>query len=211
MAQLLGINLSPFVRKVLLYVNEAGIELEHDDSVLPMPKTDLLLSVNPRGKIPAYRDDDVSLGESSVICAYLEKKHGPTGLYPDNAAQFGMALWYEKYMEEEIIAAIGKIFFNRVVQPMMGGECDESVVADGLAMLPAVLELLEGRLQGRDYLVGEQYSIADVSVLSPFANLYMSKESVNPDTYPNLVRYIQKLEKRDSVAKTLAMCGVTFA
>ena len=78
MAQLLGINLSPFVRKVLLYVNEAGIELEHDDSVLPTPKTDLLLSVNPRGKIPAYRDDDVSLGESSVICAYLEKKHGPT-------------------------------------------------------------------------------------------------------------------------------------
>lgn len=211
MAQLLGINLSPFVRKVLLYINEAGIELEHDDSVLPTPKTELLLSVNPRGKIPAYRDDDVSLGESSVICAYLEKKHGPTGLYPDSAAQYGMALWYEKYMEEELVAAVGKIFFNRVVQPMMGGECDEEIVADGLAMLPAVLQLLESRLDGRDFLVGDNYSIADISILSPFANLYMAQESVNPDSYPNVLRYIQSLEKRESVAKTLAMCGATFS
>lgn len=211
MAQLLGINLSPFVRKVLLYINEAGIELEHDDSVLPMPKTDLLLSVNPRGKIPAYRDDDISLGESSVICAYLEKKHGPSGLYPEDPAQYGMALWYEKYMEEEIIAAIGKIFFNRVAAPMLGGECDESAVAEGIAMLPSVFEFLEGRLENRDYLVGAQYSIADISIMCPFANLYMAKESVDPSVYPNLLRYLQNLEKRASVAKTLAKCDATFS
>ncbi len=211
MAQLLGINLSPFVRKVLLYVNEAGIELEHDDSVLPMPKTDLLLSINPRGKIPAYSDDEIKLGESSVICAYLEKKHGPTGLYPEKPADYGMALWYEKYMEEEMIAAIGKIFFNRVAAPMMGGECDESAVAEGLAMLPAVLELLEDRLQGREFLVGDNYSIADISIMCPFANLYMANESVDPSVYPNVLRYIQALEKRESVAKTLAMCGASFS
>ncbi|MFK7732504.1 MAG: glutathione S-transferase family protein [Pseudomonadales bacterium] len=211
MAQLLGVNLSPFVRKVLLYVNEAGIELEHDDSVLPMPKTDALLAINPRGKIPAYRDEDISLGESSVICAYLEKKHGPSGLYPEDPVHYGMALWYEKYMEEELVAAIGKIFFNRVAAPMLGVESDESAVADGIAMLPPMLELLEERLESRFYLVGAKYSIADVSIMSPFASLYMAKESVDAKLYPNLVNYLQNLEKRESVAKTLAMSGATFS
>jgi len=76
MAILLGASLSSFVRKVLIFSFEAGIELEHRNDIVPFPASAELLAVNPRGKIPGYSDDDIKLGESSVICTYLDRKHG---------------------------------------------------------------------------------------------------------------------------------------
>ena len=76
MAILLGASLSSFVRKVLIFSFEAGIELKHRNDIVPFPAPAELLAVNPRGKIPGYSDDDIKLGESSVICAYLDRKHG---------------------------------------------------------------------------------------------------------------------------------------
>ncbi|MFK8020807.1 MAG: glutathione S-transferase family protein [Pseudomonadales bacterium] len=131
MAMLLGSNLSPFVRKTLLYILEAGLEGERDNDITPMNGKDLLLAINPRGTMPAFADNKVKLGESSVICAYLERKYGFSGLYPRDAAKFGMALWYEKWAEEELIPVIGPIFFNRDVAPMMGQEGMDCLITNG--------------------------------------------------------------------------------
>lgn len=208
MAELLGNNLSPFVRKVLLYVFEAGIELNHRDDVLPMPPSDELLAVNPRGKIPGYKDDDICLGESAVICAYLERKHGDSGLYPKSAADYGMALWFEKYSEEELIKVIGPVFFNRVVAPMMGGECDEAAVAAGLAEQPERFNFLNERVTGKEFLVGDQFSIADISIAGVFINQRLAGEDIDAAAYPELSRYANDIMQRPAFVKAAAMAGL---
>lgn len=209
MAELLGINLSPFVRKALLYIFEADIDIEHRDDVLPMPATDELKAVNPRGKIPAYKDDDISLGESAVICAYLERKHGDSGLYPKEAADYGKALWFEKYSEEELIKVIGPVFFNRVVAPMMGGECDDEAVAGALAEQPARFAYLNEQVTGRQFLVGNTFSIADISIVSPFINQRLAGEGVDAKAYPELSRYVNDIMQRPAFTKAAEMAGLT--
>lgn len=208
MATLLGVNLSPYVRKVLIFSFEAGIELEHRDDIVPFPTPDELLAANPRGKIPGYIDEDVKLGESGVICAYLDRKHGGTGLYPAAAPDYGRALWFEKYSEEELIPAIGKVFFNRVVAKMMGGTPDEDVIREALTeQQPKVFAYLNEQLGDREFLVGDQFSIADIATFSPYVNQKMAGEDVDASLYPNLHRYLQQLKTRPSIARAVAMAG----
>ncbi len=208
MATLLGTNLSPYVRSVLIFSFEAGIELEHRDDVLPFPAPEELLTVNPRGKIPGYSDDEIQLGESGVICAYLDRKHGGTGLYPTAAADYGRALWFAKYSEEELIPACGKVFFQRVVTPMMGGTPDEDVIREGLTEhQPKVFTYLNEQIGDQEFLVGDQFSIADIAIFSPYVNQKMAGEDVDAGLYPNLNRYLQQLKTRPSIQRVVAMAG----
>src|SRR5262249_18434378 len=71
--KLYGASLSPFVRKVRIILEEKGIPYETEELV-PLPKTPALLAMHPLGKIPILCDGDVVVPDSSVICAYLEKK-----------------------------------------------------------------------------------------------------------------------------------------
>ena len=208
MATLLGTNLSPFVRKVLVFSFEAGIELEHRDDVVPYPPSEELLAANPRGKIPSYVDEDIKLGESGVICAYLDRKHGGTGLYPAAAADYGRALWLEKYAEEELIPAIGKVFFNRVVAKMMNMPADEDKIKEALTVhQPKVFAYLNEQIGDREFLAGDQFSIADITTFAPFINLKMAGENVDAGLYPNLHRYLQQLKIRPSIQRVITMAG----
>lgn len=209
MATLLGTNLSPYVRKVLIFSFEAGIELEHRDDIAPFPPPDELWAANPRGKIPCYIDDDIKLGESGVICAYLDRKHGGTGLYPSLAVDYGRALWFEKYAEEELIPAIGKVFFNRVVVKMLNKPGDEERIKEALTVhQPKVFGYLNEQLGDREFLAGDQFSIADITTFAPFVNLKMAGEVVDSGLYPDLHRYLQNLKTRPSVQRAVAMAGV---
>lgn len=208
MATLLGTNLSPYVRKVLIFGFEAGIELEHRDDVTPFPPPEEVFAANPRGKIPSYVDADIKLGESAVICAYLDRKHGGTGLYPGAAVDYGRALWFEKYAEEELIPAIGKVFFNRVVAKMMNIPADENIIAEALSVhQPKVFAYLNEQIGDREFLAGDQFSIADIAVFAPYVNQKMAGEDVDSSLYPNLHRYLQKLKTRPSIQRAITMAG----
>jgi glutathione S-transferase len=83
--KLYGTRQSPFDRKVLVVLVEKGIPYE-TEHLAPAPKTPELLALHPMGKIPILRDGDVVVPDSSVICAYLEKKHPAPALYPHAAS-----------------------------------------------------------------------------------------------------------------------------
>ena len=208
---LLGSSLSSYVRKVLIFSFEAGIALELRNDIVPFPAPEELLAVNPRGKIPGYSDDDIKLGESAVICAYLDRKHGGTGLYPTNAPDYGRALWFEKYAEEELIPAIVKVFFNRVLVKMIGGTPDENAIKEALTVdQPKVFTYLNEQIGDKEFLVGDQFSIADISTFSPYVNQRIAGEDVDATLYPNLHRYLQQLKTRPSVQRAVEMEGVVI-
>ena len=76
--------------------------------------------LSPLGKIPALTDGDATLPDSSVICAYLERKYPERPLYPSDPYAYGRALWFEEYADSALVAVIGpKIFFQKVVNPML--------------------------------------------------------------------------------------------
>jgi len=71
--KLYGASQSPFVRKAHIVLEEKGIPYE-TENLIPVLKTPELLALHPMGKIPVLRDGEVVVPDSSVICAYLEKK-----------------------------------------------------------------------------------------------------------------------------------------
>ena len=81
MPTLIGVNASPFVRKVRVALAEKKIPYDRED-LIPVNVPAEFRKISPLGKIPAYRDGKVTLCDSSVICAYLEKTHPTPPLYP---------------------------------------------------------------------------------------------------------------------------------
>ena len=78
---LYGSSLSPFVRKVLAYAGEKGIELDSQPVGPGDPNPDFR-AASPFGKMPGFADGDYRLGDSSAIIHYLEAKYPEPALIP---------------------------------------------------------------------------------------------------------------------------------
>src|SRR6185503_196782 len=71
---LYGSSMSPFVRKVIAYASEKGIELDIRPTGLGDPDPEFR-KASPFGKMPGFADGDYYLADSSAIIHYLEAKH----------------------------------------------------------------------------------------------------------------------------------------
>jgi glutathione S-transferase len=200
---LYGSSLSPYTRKVLAYAGEKGIEVDLQLTGFPNPGPEFL-EASPFRKMPALRDGDYTLADSSAIIHYLEAKHPEPPLIPSDAKLRGKVIWYEEFADTILFACGGKIFFNRIVAPrFMGRECDEAAVqAAELNDLPPILDYLERVVPGRDgYLVGDRLTLADIAVAGPFANFRHSNTRIDPERYPRTVAYIDRILARPSLSR----------
>lgn len=123
-----GPSLSPFVRKVRVFLAEKGQDYTLEQvNIFPAP--DWFVEISPLKRVPVLRDDsigpDATLPDSSAICGYLEKKFAAPALYPADAFACGKALWYEEYADSDLAGNIGMgVFRPMIVSRMMGKEPD---------------------------------------------------------------------------------------
>jgi glutathione S-transferase len=198
-----GGNISPFVRKVRVALIEKGLQysLENVNPFTPPPE---FLQISPLKRIPAFRDTDLpepnTLADSSIICDYLEHKFPTPPLYPSDFYQRARALWFEEYADSVVASNIGGgLFFERIVKKLMRRQPDETVCQATLTgKLPPLFDYLEKEIGDRQFLVGNQFSIADISVGTMFVNFAHSGESVDAARWPKLAAYVQRLHARPS-------------
>jgi glutathione S-transferase len=200
---LYGSSLSPYVRKVLAFAGEKEIEIELRPTGFPNLSAEFL-EASPFKKMPAFRDGEYTLADSSAIIQYLEAKQPAPALIPDEAKLRGNAIWFEEFADTILVACGAKIFFNRIVAPrFMGRPCDEEAVrAAERDELPPVLNYLETVVPADGgYLVGDRLTIADIAVASPFANFRHTNTHIDPDRYPRTVAYVERIMARPSIAR----------
>ena len=124
---LYGSSLSPFARKVLAYASEKGLELELRSTGFPNP-TPEFLEASPFRKMPAFRDGDYTLADSSAIIHYLEAKFPEPELIPSDPELRGRTIWFDEFADTIVCACGAKIFFNKIVAPrFMGRPGDDSM------------------------------------------------------------------------------------
>jgi glutathione S-transferase len=190
-----GANASPFVRKVRVALIEKNIPYELE-SIFPGPMAPpYFRQISPLGKIPAYRDGDRTLSDSSVICAYIERTHPTPALYPSDPYEYARALWFEEYADGGMVTVAGaKIFFQLIVGPrFLGRETDHEMVRKAIdEEMPVFYDYLENQLGGGDFLVGKAFSIGDIGVLSQFVNLSHARVSPDAARWPKLAAYIAR-------------------
>lgn len=203
---LCGSSMSPFVRKVLAYAHEKGIELESRPTGIG-DQTPEFRAASPFGKMPALVDGDFGLADSSAIIHYLEARFPEPAMIPANPQARGRVIWFEEFGDTMLATCGGKMFFNRVVAPVfMRRDGDEQVAAAAeRTELPPLLDYLETVVpEGGGYLVGDQLTLADLAVASPMANLRHMDVAIDQARYPKTAAYVERILARPSFARLVA-------
>jgi glutathione S-transferase len=199
-----GAPVSPFVRKVRVALAEKNIPYELKP-VLPGSDDPQFRRLSPLGKVPAFSDDQVGLADSSVICAYLDKRYPAPALLPAEPATYACALWLEEYADSVLFHICTEgVFFERIVKVHMRGvPADEATVAAALARLPGACDYLETQcVEGA--LGGASLTLGDIAVATQFVNLGYGGEQVDAARWPRLAQFLQRTLARPSFADCLA-------
>jgi len=197
-----GSSLSPYVRKVLAYAAEKGIDVDVKP-VAPGDPDPAFREASPFGKMPAFRDGDYGLSDSSAIIHYLEAKFPQPALIPAEAKLRGKVIWFDEFADTILVSCGAKIFFNLIVAPrFLGRPGDEEAARQAeLNDLPPILDYLERTVPDEgSFLVGDSLTLADIAVASPFANFRHTKTKVCPERYPRTVAYVDRILARPSIA-----------
>lgn len=196
---LYGFSLSPYVRKVLAYASEKGIALELRPTGFPDFSAEFL-QASPFKLMPALRDGDFTLADSSAIIHYLEAKHPTPALIPEDPRQRGKCIWFEEFADTTFVGCGAKLFFNRIIAQLIGRPSDLSV-ADIAERdeLPPILDYLEQVVpDAGGFLVGDSITLADIAVASPFVNLAHASCQTDRSRHPRTCAYVDSILSRPS-------------
>lgn len=152
--------------RVLWTLEELGIKAEVKSLQFPPRRLQPeYLSINPTGAVPALVDGDLVLTESLAICEYLAAKHGPSLIVapgePDRVP-FVQWLWYG---ESTLMTPLSRM--ATVGRLERKGPDIEAVMADARDNAGVRLVSLEKHLEGREFLAGGRFTLADVSLGYP--------------------------------------------
>jgi glutathione S-transferase len=196
---------SPFVRKVLVAMAEKGIAFDHEQ-VIPFGVTPEYRKISPLGKIPAFRDGDKTLADSSVIIAYLERTRPEHPLFPPDPYDYARALWFEEYGDGGLAPIMGgKVFFPKVIAPRFFKRepnlAEIQKVVD--EELPPMFDYLEGEIGNKEFLVANKFSVADIGIATQFVNFMLAGYSVDAKRWPKLSAFLERIHTRPSFKRVI--------
>ena len=202
-----GSPVSPFVRKVAGVCIIKGLDYEIEAiNVFDPPAW--FREISPMKRIPVLRDRSVAeegmagtIADSSAICAFIEKKHPAPALYPDDPMALGTALFIEEYADTALAMAGGLGIFRPIFFAVSKGEAPGLDKArDAWAnQLPPVFDVLEARLDGRDYFAGDALSIADIAVATVLMQVSLVAETPL-ERWPALAAHFAAMQALPAIA-----------
>jgi len=196
--------------KVSLMLEESG--LAYEPHLVRFDANDQLspefLSLNPNNKIPAILDPHgpdgkpLALFESGAILIYLADKCGKF-LAPEGQARYEAIQWL-MFQMGGIGPMFGQLgFFHRFA----GKEYEDKRPRDRyVAESRRLLGVLEGQLTGREWIMGDQYTIADMATFPWVRNLvgfYEAGDLVGIGDFPNVRRVLGAFLARPAVTRAI--------
>ena len=200
-----GSTLSPFVRKVVAAAGEKGLDFELEPTGFPAHSPEFL-ECSPMKKMPAIRDGDFTLADSSAIIHYLDARYPDVPLIPADPEERGRAIWFDEFADTLLFACGAKLFFNRIVAPrFIGRPGDEEAAARAEAEeLPPLLAYVDRIAPDPgNFLVGGRLTIADLALAMPFANLRHVARATDEADYPRAFAFADSILSRPSIAPWL--------
>lgn len=162
--KLYGALLSPFVRKVAIVLAEKGLAYEARRGG-PGTTDPEFLAVSPFAKIPVLDDDGFVLPDSTAIALYLDARYPEPALIPAAAQARGRAIWLDEFADTILAEAAIKVQMSRIVGPrFLRRPVDEDMARAGEAELPRALDYLESVAPEEGWLLGTDFTLADISV-----------------------------------------------
>lgn len=190
---------SPYVRKVRILAIEKGIKCEFvvadawaADSRIP--------KLNPLGKVPVFeRDDGKVLFDSPLICEYLDSVKTPA-LIPASGEPRWQALSVHALAQGMLDATVARLLESRRAAPQKS----EETIARQEQKIARALDYASGLIAGRQYLVGDRFGFADLSLA--VALDYIDFRYAHPwrDKHAALGRWLASINDRPAFRETVA-------
>ncbi|MFN3582392.1 glutathione S-transferase family protein [Phenylobacterium sp.] len=205
MITIYGASLSPFVRKAIVFAIEKGLEFEVVPANAAMGPPEFK-AASPFGKIPAMKDGDFLLSDSTAIVTYMDALKPEPNLIPTEPKARARAIWFEEFGDTIVAACGGKIVFNRLVSPRFLGKPGDLAAADEAQRteFPKLMDYLESVIPASGYLVEDRFTLADIAVASPLITMGHADCHVAGDTHPKTAAYVAKIAERPSFAGLIA-------
>jgi glutathione S-transferase len=200
----IGSFVSPYVRKVLAAMHLKGLAYEVDP-ITPFYGNDEFERLSPLRRIPVLIDGDLSICDSSVICAYLDEAYPGHALFPANPKDRARARWFEEYADTRLgDLFIWALFYQKIVRPIVWGEpTDEARVSKVLnEEIPAALDYLERELPVSNYLLGD-IGVADIAIASFFRNGAYAGFETDSGRWPLTAAFVQRTLEHPCMAELL--------
>jgi glutathione S-transferase len=160
------------------------------------------LKINPNGRVPALQDGDVTLWESLAINLYLARKFDK-GLWPKSIAgeghTFKWSIWAMTEAEEPVVTAL----LHRVFYPPE--QRDAQKADDAAERFQVPLKVLDGELAGKTYLLGSDFTVADLNVASVLCWAPMG--GIDMSGAPDVAAWMLRCTSRPAYARVMAMMG----
>ena len=200
--RIIGSYLSPYVRKVLVFLHLKGIAYEIDPIVAFMGD-DRFSRLSPVRRIPVLMDDEVTLCDSSVICQYLEDRYPARPLYPRSIPARARARWLEEYADTRM----GEVFiwglFNQLaIGPFVWGEKTNPEILTRTTEqdIPQILGYLETQLPPGGFIFGE-LSVADIAIACFFRNAQLVRHPIDASRWPLTSAFVARVLAVDAFQK----------
>jgi GST-like protein len=186
-------------------LREAGVELA-DVRVRTIDLSsgeqfgDAFTAISPNQKIPALVDGDRCLMESCAILQYLGEKY-PTQLLPQGDGRWDVLQWL--YWQA---ANVGPNFGNKLAYTRYMDDVDDDLKSHPLERFGKearrLMGVLDRRLEGRDFVCGDDLTIADIA-LYPWVRGYKWSK-VDITDRPNVMAWVDRVRARPAVERGLA-------
>lgn len=181
------------------------VDITKDDNATPE-----FLSLNPNGKIPAILDPNgpegapITLFESGAILLYLADKTGQ--FIPANAAQRQETIQWLFFQMAAIGPMFGQVgYFNKFAGKAIE---DKRPLQHYVAEAHRLLGVLDDRLDGRKWITGDDFTIADIATIGWVQNLitfYEARELVDYDRFVHVAAWLDQTLARPAVQRGLAV------
>ena len=152
----------PFCQKVRVVLEEK--DLEYETVLVDLRKQDQktpeFLQLNPYGKVPVLVDDDTVVYDSTVINEYLEDEYPIPSLLPEDSTGRAKVRSLEDYCDNSFIPPT-TMLLAQALRPE--GERDDQRIEQAREELRRCLYYLREQLDGNQYLVGDEFTLADAA------------------------------------------------
>lgn len=209
--KLYGPHYSTYTRSVRLALEEKGVpyELVGVDLLAGASQQEEHMARQPWGKVPAMSHGDFALYETCAMGRYVDEAFEGPALQPvdpqDRARMTQAISVIDSYLYPNLVTAV---VIQRLVVPMMGGESDEAVIAEGREKGRVALQALSDLAGPEPFLAGKGPSLADFHLVPIYDYYSRTPEgAAELPNYPRLQRWWEAMSARESVAKTRPALG----
>lgn len=191
-------SLNSSAGRCFLILEEIGLEYEHVGLEMSKGehKSEEYLNINPNGKIPCLNDNGFVIWESMAINTYLAREYKPE-LLSYGAQNQSLVDQWNYWVISEYQTPIVKIAIH--MRRVKEEERDMEMIKTETQKILKMNELLDKNLEGKDFLVGNSLSLADLHVGLAVSACYMLK--IDLSQYKNLGKLVHAVMSRPAFQK----------